>query len=188
VAPEVADAELIAAARHDKSAFAVLYDRHARQLYRYVFRRVGREVAEDVVAEAFLAAFRGLDRYDISRPDARAWLFGIVTKQLARYHRTERARYRALARAASEPAVIEFAERVDGYVSAAAAGPGLASALARLARRDRDVLLLVAWGELTYEEVAAVLSIPVGTVRSRLNRARRRMRDMLRDNDVEVAP
>jgi RNA polymerase sigma-70 factor (ECF subfamily) len=188
VAPDVADAELIAAAQHDGDAFAALYDRHAGQLYQYAVRRVGREVAEDVVAETFLAAFRALDRYDPSRPDARAWLFAIMTKQLARYHRTERARYRALAKAALEPAVTEFAERVDGYVSAAAAGRGLAAAMARLAGRDRDVLLLVAWGALSYEEVAGVLSIPVGTVRSRLNRARRKMRDMLRDNDVEVAP
>jgi len=178
-APEVADADLILAARHDDDAFATLYDRHAIQLYRYVCRRVGPEVADDVVAETFLAMFRGLERYDTSRPDARAWLYAIATKELARHHRTERARYRTLARAASEPAVTEFAERVDGYVSAAGAGRSLAKALARLARRDRDVLLLIAWGEMSYEEVAGVLSIPVGTVRSRLNRARRKMRDAL---------
>lgn len=176
---QATDADLIVAARHDDDAFATLYDRHAPQLYRYVHRRAGREVAEDVVAETFLGAFRGLDRYDTSRPDARAWLYAIATKELAKHHRTERARYRTLARAASEPAVTEFAERVDGYVSAAASGRDLARTLAGLARRDRDVLLLIAWGELSYDEVAGVLSIPVGTVRSRLNRARRKMRESL---------
>jgi RNA polymerase sigma factor (sigma-70 family) len=179
VASEVADADLIAAARHDDDAFAMLYDRHASQLYRYACRRVGREVADDVVAETFLAAFRGLERYDPSRSDARAWLYAIAIKELARHHRTERARFRALARVAAEPTVTEFTERVDGYVSAAGAGRSLAKALAKLARRDRDVLLLIAWGELSYDEVAGVLAIPVGTVRSRLNRARRKMREFL---------
>lgn len=181
MAPEVSDVDLIVAARHDDDAFAALYDRHAPQLYRYASRRVGREVAEDVVAETFLAAFRALERYDTTRPDARAWLYAIATKELAKHHRTERTRYRTLARAAAEPTATDFAERVDGYVSAAGAGRSLAKGLSRLARRDRDVLLLIAWGELSYEQVAGVLSIPVGTVRSRLNRARRKMRDFLGD-------
>lgn len=179
-APGVVDADLIVAARnHDVDAFATLYDRHAPSLYRYVSRRVGREVAEDVVAETFLAALRGLDRYDTSHSDARAWLYAIATKELAKHRRTERTRYRTLARAAAEPSVTEFADRVDGYVSAAHVGGRLATAMAKLAGRDRDVLLLIAWGEFSYDEVAQVLSIPVGTVRSRLNRARRKMRDQL---------
>ncbi|GAA4670388.1 RNA polymerase sigma factor [Phytohabitans rumicis] len=187
VTREVTDAQLIAAAQHDGTAFAELYDRHVGRLYRYACRRVGKETAEDVVAETFLAAFRALERYDTDRPDAGAWLFAIVTKELAKHHRTERARYRALAKAPAEPTDAGFDERVDGYVSAAAAGRQLAAAMARLAARDRDTLLLVAWGELSYEDVARVLSVPVGTVRSRLNRARRKMRGMLKDIDMEVA-
>jgi RNA polymerase sigma factor (sigma-70 family) len=176
------DAVVIAESRRDGDAFAILYDRYAGELYRYAYRRVGKEIAEDVVAEAFLAAFRARDRYDTSRPDARPWLFAIVTKELARHHRREKARYRALARSPVEPPPDELAEQVAGYVSAQAARRPLAAALARLPARDRDVLLLIAWGDLSYEEVARVLSIPVGTVRSRLNRARRR----LRAEDLEV--
>ncbi|GIH16633.1 RNA polymerase sigma factor [Rugosimonospora africana] len=188
VTGEAADAELIAAVGQNEDAFALLYDRHAAQLYRYAYPRVGREAAEDVVADTFLAAFRSIDRYDTTRPDARAWLFGIATNVLARHRRTERARYRALAKSSgSEQVELEFAELVDSHVSAVAASRTLAKSLARLAARDRDVLLLVAWAELTYEQVSQTLNIPVGTVRSRLNRARRKMREMLKSNDVEVS-
>lgn len=183
---EMTDADLIAAVGHDKNAFAVLYDGHATQLYRYAYPRVGREAAEDVVAETFLAAFRSIGRYDTSRADARPWLFAIATKELARYHRKERARYRALVKAASQPAEDEFAELVDSHVSAGAASRALAASLAALAARDRDVLLLAAWAELTYDEIARALEIPVGTVRSRLNRARRKTRETLKTYHVEV--
>jgi RNA polymerase sigma-70 factor (ECF subfamily) len=186
VTQEVADADLIAAVGRDEDAFALLYDRYAGQLYRYACPRVGREAAEDVVAETFLAAFRSISRYDTSRPDARAWLFGIATKELARHRRTEGARYRAMARSGAPQVELEFAELVDSHVSAEAASRALAASLAQLAARDRDVLLLVAWAELTYEQVAQTLAIPVGTVRSRLNRARRKMREMLKKYDVEV--
>ena len=176
------DAVVIAESCRDTDAFAVLYDRYAPELYRYAYRRVGRGAAEDVVAETFLAAFRARARYDTEQPVARPWLYGILSKELAGHHRAERARYRALARSQVDPATDDLADRVAGYVSAQAVGRTLATALARLPARDRDVLLLVAWGQLSYEEVAKVLSIPVGTVRSRLNRARRK----LRSADVEV--
>jgi RNA polymerase sigma-70 factor (ECF subfamily) len=77
-------------------------------------------IAEDVVAETFLAAFRARDRYDTSWPDARPWLFAIVTKELARHHRSEKARYRALTRSPVDRPTDELAERVAGYVSAQA--------------------------------------------------------------------
>lgn len=182
VLSEEPDAVVIAESGRDTDAFAILYDRYATDLYRYAYRRVGREVAEDVVAETFLAAFRARERYDTNQPVARPWLFGILTKELAGHHRAERARYRALARSGVDPAAEELADRVAGYVTAQAVRRQLATALARLPARDRDVLLLIAWSGLSYEEVAQVLSIPVGTVRSRLNRARRKIRSA----DLEV--
>jgi RNA polymerase sigma-70 factor (ECF subfamily) len=186
VTPKDADAVVIAASRTDPGAFALIYDRYAASLYRYAYRRVGRHIAEDVVAETFLAAFRGRERYDTGRPDARPWLFAIVTKELARHHRAEQARYRALARTGPEPVQDVLAERVATYVSAAAARGPLSEALASLAGRDRDVLLLIAWGDLSYEEVAQTLSIPLGTVRSRLNRARRKLRERLDANHTDI--
>lgn len=173
------DAAIIAASRADAEAFGVIYDRYAAMLYRYAYRRLGPEHAEDVVAEAFLAAFRHRSRYDLTRPDARPWLFGIVTKEIARRRRAEEARYRAMARASTVEIVDGLADDVSAAVSAQAARGGLADGLRRLAPRDRDVLLLVAWSGLTYEEVAATMRINVGTVRSRLHRARRQLRDCL---------
>jgi RNA polymerase sigma-70 factor (ECF subfamily) len=174
-----ADAVAIEASWRDAERFAVVYDRYAAQLYRFAHRRVGAELAEDVVAETFLAAFRHRRRYDVGRPSARPWLYGILTRELARWHRTESARYRALARAGVDEVAHGFAERVDAAVSARALQGPLAGALARLKRADRDVLLLVAWSDFSYEEVAETLRINVGTVRSRLHRARRQIREAL---------
>jgi RNA polymerase sigma-70 factor (ECF subfamily) len=173
------DAVVIQESWRDAELFAVLYDRYAAQLYRFAYRRVGPEAAEDVVADTFLAAFRRRRQYDVARPDARPWLFGIVTKEIARRRRSEEARYRALARAAGEAAEDGHADRVAAGVSAQAARASLAAALSRLSPGDRDVLLLVAWSDLSYQEVAQALGIPVGTVRSRLNRARRKTREAL---------
>jgi RNA polymerase sigma factor (sigma-70 family) len=178
-----ADAAAIEASWRDGDRFAAIYDRYAAQLYRYAYQRVGPQAAEDVVAETFLAAFQGRISYDLTRADARPWLFGILTRKLARHHRAERADYRAVVRAAgrSGPDAPDDgpADRVAARVSADAARAPLAAALAGLSRGDRDVLLLVAWGQLSYDEVATALKIPLGTVRSRLNRARRKVRTAL---------
>ncbi len=176
---QVTDAAAIQTSLRDPTAFAVLYDRYASQLYRYAYRRVGAQTAEDVVAETYLAAFRGRGRYDVARPDARPWLFGILSKEISRHHRTEKSRYLALLRSPSETVAEGPAERAAEAASAAAFRAPLAAALSRLSGRDRDVLLLIAWGDLSYEEVAQALRIPVGTVRSRLNRARRQVRQAL---------
>lgn len=160
-------------------AFAALFDRYADMLYRYVSRRLGPEAAEDLVGETFLVAFDRRRRYDLAYADARPWLFGIVTKLVSRHHRTEAARYRALQRSPGEGVVESPADRVAAEVTALACRPALAGALAGLPARDRDVLLLIAWGDLSYEEAARSLGIPVGTVRSRLNRARRKVRAAL---------
>ncbi|GLI02190.1 DNA-directed RNA polymerase sigma-70 factor [Phytohabitans aurantiacus] len=173
------DAAIIQASLGDPDRFAVIYDRYAATLYRYAHQRVGAEGADDVVADAFLSAFRGRGQYDLSRPDARPWLFGILTRKLASHHRKEKARYRAMARAAPDGVLEGPADEVATRVIADAARRPLAAALAALSRGDRDVLLLVAWGQLSYDEVAAALSIPPGTVGSRLNRARRKVREAL---------
>ena len=178
-----ADAELVSASWTEPEAFAELFDRYSAMLYRYVSRRLGPEAAEDVVGETFLAAFSKRHRYDLAQPDARPWLFGIATKLVARHHRSEAARYRALRRSPVDGPVEGPAERVAAGVTAWASRPALAEALAGLPRRDLDVLLLVAWGDLAYEEVARALGIPVGTVRSRLNRARRKVRAALGDTN-----
>ncbi|MGW4472846.1 RNA polymerase sigma factor [Nonomuraea sp. NPDC004354] len=177
------DDELIRGSLADPEQFAELFDRYAGMLYRYVSRRLGPEPADDLVGETFLIAFAKRKKYDMSYTDARPWLFGIVTKLLARHHRKEATRYRALLRVPADEVVESPVERVLTGVTAQAARPLLAGALAALPARDRDVLLLIAWGDLAYEEVAQALSIPVGTVRSRLNRARRKVRAALGDTN-----
>lgn len=181
------DSDLIAESRVRPEAFAALFDRYAGMLYRYVSQRLGPEIADDLVGETFLVAFSRRESYDPAYPDARPWLFGIVTKLMARHHRAENARYRALqrnsitaGRAPGSDAECP-ADRVADGVTASAARPVLVQALRRLPARDRDVLLLIAWGDLSYEETAQALGIPIGTVRSRLNRARRKVRADLGD-------
>lgn len=177
------DAQLIESSLTEPESFAALFDRYSAMIFRYVSRRLGAEAAEDVVGETFLAAFSRRDRYDLSRPDARPWLFGIATKLVARHHRAEAARYRALRRSPVDGPVDGPADRVADGVTALAVRPALAAALAALPRKDRDVLLLVAWSGLAYDEVGQALGIPVGTVRSRLHRARRKVRAALGDSN-----
>jgi RNA polymerase sigma-70 factor (ECF subfamily) len=169
------DAELIGRSLDEPEHFAALFDRHATAVHRYLGRRVG-DLADDLLSETFLVAFRRRAAYRPEHVDVRPWLLGIATNLLHGHARTERRRYRALARAGAEPDVQAGAEDVEARVDAAALRGPLAAALVGLKERDRDVLLLVAWGQLGYEEIAAVLDVPVGTVRSRLHRARRQTR------------
>jgi RNA polymerase sigma factor (sigma-70 family) len=177
------DATLIEQSWHEPEAFAGLYDRHAAPIHRYVTRRLGHHVADDVVGETFLCAFRQRRQYDLSRPDARPWLYGIAANVIGKHRRAEVRMLRALARTGADPVAESYAERADSRVSAAAAQRDLAAALASLATRDREVLLLIAWADLSYEEAAVALGIPVGTVRSRLHRARRKVREAFGGED-----
>jgi RNA polymerase sigma-70 factor (ECF subfamily) len=179
------DAAVIAASLHDPEAFAVLFDRYADDIHRYAAARLGTQAADDVMAETFVAAFQRRRRYDLERPRARPWLYGIATNLIARHRRTEARRLRALTRLAPEDAATgePLADRVSDRVSAQASRAALAAALAGLPRRYRDTLLVVAWGGLDYAEAADALGVPVGTVRSRLHRARARLRTVLGGTD-----
>ena len=169
----------MARSTEEPEVFAALFDRHAAAVHRYLGRRVG-ELADDLLSETFLIAFRRRAAYRADHVEVRPWLMGIATNLVHGQVRSERRRYRALARAAAEPAVdaADPGDSIDRLAAAALRGP-VAAALAALKPRDRDVLLLFAWGQLSYEEIAAVLDVPVGTVRSRLNRARRQTRAAL---------
>ncbi|WP_240944034.1 RNA polymerase sigma factor [Micromonospora thermarum] len=134
-------------------------------------------------SETFLVAFRRRHRYDVSRPDARPWLFGILTKEISHYRRRERAHYRAVARSGLPDVSPDSAEQAVATAAALALRLPLSRALSDLPARDRDVLLLIAWGGLSYEETAQAIGIPVGTVRSRLNRARRKVSSALGGDD-----
>lgn len=179
----IRDSDIVSESRTSPEAFAELFDRYSGMLYRYVSRRLGPEIAEDLVGETFLTAFARRAKYDLTYTDARPWLFGILTKLISRHRRTEAVRYRMLQRSPAEDVIESPADRMDEMVTAQTWRPVLASTLAGLSAKDRDVLLLIAWGDLSYEEVAQALGIPIGTVRSRLNRARRKARSALGDTN-----
>jgi RNA polymerase sigma factor (sigma-70 family) len=178
------DAAVIESSWREPERFAVLFDRHAPHIHRYLARRAGRQVADDLVAETFLAAFAKRERYDLSHPDARPWLYGIATNLVAQNRRAEARQYRLSQAAAAEPEVAGHADRVAADITAQAMRPVLGAALAALQAGDRDVLLLIAWEQLTYQEVSRALAIPVGTVRSRLHRARAKVRQALANTDA----
>jgi RNA polymerase sigma factor (sigma-70 family) len=164
--------------------FAALFDKHAQHIYRYLARRADRQVADDLVAETFLTAFAKRDRYDVSYSDARPWLYGIATNLINQHHREEARQDRISRAAAVAPEVPGHADRVAADVTAQAMRSLLDEALAALQAGDRDVLLLIAWEQLTYQEVSRALAIPVGTVRSRLHRARTKLRQVLAGTDA----
>ncbi|MEV7888840.1 RNA polymerase sigma factor [Streptomyces sp. NPDC002817] len=176
------DASVVERSREEPDAFEILFHRYADDIHRYAARRLGAEAADDLMAETFVIAFQQRHRYDLSRPQARPWLYGIVTNLVGQHRRAEARRLRAFSRVASTgtgDGGEALADRVVARVGAEHSRAQLAGALAKLPARYRDVLLVIAWGDLDYAEAAEALGIPVGTVRSRLNRARTRLRDAL---------
>lgn len=172
------DAEVIVSSLDDASRFGEIFDRHYGEINRYLARRLGGAAADELAAETFVRAFGARGRYEPAAADARPWLYGIAANLARRHWRTERRRLRAYARTGIDPVCDETAD-VDRRVDALAAGPQLAAALAALSGREREVLLLFAWADLGYEEISTALGIPVGTVRSRLSRARAHVRELL---------
>jgi RNA polymerase sigma-70 factor (ECF subfamily) len=176
---ESSDADVIAASFERPAAFGGIFDRHATSLHRYFVRRLGPFDAEALVGDVFRIAFEKRQTYDLARPNARPWLYGIGTNLLARHRRGEERRIRAVARLAAQrvPAV-DLADGVGDAVDAASLWPRVADAVATLPQPERDALMLHVWEGLSYEDVAEALAVPVGTVRSRLHRARSRVREL----------
>jgi RNA polymerase sigma factor (sigma-70 family) len=174
------DDELITASRADPAAFAAIFDRHHARLYRYLRRRVGAALAADLAAETFVIAFARRGDYRPQTQDARPWLYGIAHNLLRNHLRAERRQLAAYARHGADPLADPSAQAAfsmaDARADSAAVSAELARILARMPSRDRHVLLLFAWADMSYAEIAQAMNIPVGTVRSRLNRARRELR------------
>jgi len=162
----------------DRDAFALLFDRHAKAIYNYCFRRVGDwSAAEDLLSVVFLEAWRRRHK-DLPPGKALPWLYGIATNVVRNRRRSER-RYRAaLARVPASPAEPdpgdEVLERLDDEQRIGRA----LELLAKLPRRNQDVFVLCAWSGLSYEDAAFALGVPVGTVRSRLSRARQSLEEL----------
>jgi len=180
VEDRAADGPIIAESLTDPARFGLIFDRHYDAIHRYLARRVGWDLAEDLTANVFLAAFQSRTRFRPSGGDARPWLYGIATNILRRHLRTEVRRLRAYGRVPDPAATQIDGDALANRLDAERAGALIGDALAQLPEAERSVLLLVAWADLSYDEVAVALDIPIGTVRSRLHRARKRLRELLR--------
>jgi RNA polymerase sigma-70 factor (ECF subfamily) len=175
------DAEVIGRSLDEPEAFGLIYDRHAATVLRFLGRRVAAEAAEGLIGELFRIAFERRKTFDASRVSALPWLYGIGSNLLLKHRRAEARRLRASARMATGH------EEASGRPGATALDarllfPRVADAIEALPDDERQALLLFAWEELSYQGVAEALELPIGTVRSRLNRARARLRELLEPN------
>lgn len=167
------DGEAIAASLANPPAFGVIFERHFGAIHNYLRRRLDRQLADELASQTFLVAFDRRAHFDHRRHDSRPWLFGIATN-LARNHRRREIReLRAIAELTPDP--VFGLDGVESRIDAEGMRGLLAQALAGLPPEEADVLLLVVWAELDQSEIANALAIPVGTVKSRLSRARGRL-------------
>lgn len=175
--PEPTDAEIIFESLENPERFREIFRRHYDMIFRFTAKRVGRDLAADLSADVFVRAFQVRTRYDLTRPLCRPWLYGIASNVVGDHLRRRQVGLRAALVVLSETADVYAV--VDDRVVSQSQAAALYEAVSKLRRSDRDVLLLYALEELSYGEIAESLAVPIGTVRSRLARARRRMRELL---------
>jgi RNA polymerase sigma factor (sigma-70 family) len=158
----------------DADAFGLLFERHATSIYNFCFRRVGNwTVAEDLLSVVFLEAWRRRDK-DLPADKVLPWLFGIATNVVRNQWRSERRYAAALKRVPKE----RLADLADSRIDDERQMKRVLALIDRLPRHEREVFALCGWFDLSYEEAAFALDVPVGTVRSRLSRARARLREL----------
>jgi RNA polymerase sigma factor (sigma-70 family) len=184
---DLTDAELWQrAVAGEPPAFGVLFERHSRSVYNFCFRRTADwSRAEELTAVVFLEAWRR--RHDVRLENdgaALPWLLGVATNVVRNSWRSHRRQRAAMARVPFEREP-DFAADVDARLDDERRMRTVLRTLGRLPRADRDVLALCVWQELSYEEAALALGVPVGTVRSRLSRARSRLRELTRESGHE---
>ncbi|WP_229338869.1 RNA polymerase sigma factor [Streptomyces flavotricini] len=162
----------------DHQLFAEIYEAHARAVYAHAVRMTAdRAGGEDIVSLTFLEAWRLRETLD-SVSSHRAWLFGIATNVIRNTRRAARRHRDAIARLPSSDTVPDLADDVVSRITDAAQAAAALAVLNRLRRADREILLLHVWSGLSHDEVAQACGVPVGTVRSRLSRARARLRKL----------
>ena len=171
------DAEAISRSLDQPEVFGLIYDRHPATVLRFLGRRIGAEVAEGLIGEVFRIAFERRKTFDASRVSALPWLYGIGSNLLLKHRRGEARRLRASVRMAADEATDRRASA--GALDARVLFPRVADAIEALPDGEREALLLFAWEDLSYQSVAEALELPIGTVRSRLNRARAHLRELL---------
>lgn len=179
------DAAVIVRSWDDPHVFAEIFDRHHEDIFRFAWTRAGADRADDLAAEVFRIAFEKRHDYDPDYPSAKPWLFGIASRLAKQTHRDTAKRDDARTRMTGsdrQPSTTDPARHLDERPGSSPAG----RAVQQLPERDREPLLLFAWGDLTYEQIAHRLDIPVGTVRSRVHRARQQLRRHLAESAPET--
>jgi RNA polymerase sigma factor (sigma-70 family) len=184
---QASDAELWRrAVDGEPDAFGILFERHAKPVYNYLFRRTADwSLAEDLTSLVFLEAWRRRSEVRLERDLALPWLLGVATNVL-RNRRRSQWRHRAALQRLPHEREDDFAADLPGRLDDERRMRFVLRSVSKLPKREQDVLALCAWAELSYEEAAAALGIPVGTVRSRLSRARARMRELAMETGHEV--
>ncbi len=177
------DADIIRASLSDPQAFGDLFSRHVDAVHAYLSRRTGRAAADDLTGDVFRIAFERRRSFDLARCSALPWLYGIAANVVHRHQRDRWRRLRAYHRFQTrQPTEAEDTTDASAASLDAVHQRGrLHAAVQALARRDREVLLLHVWEEVSYAQIAESLDIPLGTVRSRLHRARRQLRARLEE-------
>jgi RNA polymerase sigma-70 factor (ECF subfamily) len=166
-------------------AFGELFDAQARAVYQHGFRLTGdRILAEDVVSTTFLQAWRLRGRIDADGASLRPWLLGIATNVVRNVNRKHRRDRDLLARIRSRDEVPDFADDVAAHLDDARDLATIRAALASLRPAEREVIALCVWAELDYASAARALGVPIGTVRSRLSRARSRLARLRREPEA----
>jgi RNA polymerase sigma-70 factor (ECF subfamily) len=164
------DADYLARSLNEPRAFEQIFDRHFDAVHRYLHRRGGRELADELAAETFALAFAQRARCR-STGTALPWLYGIATNLLRRRWRAESRQLRAYGRTGVDRWA-DYEDEADARLDGSSHGAGLARALSAMRPRQRDALLLYALADLSYDEIAVALEVPIGTVRTWLHRAR----------------
>jgi RNA polymerase sigma factor (sigma-70 family) len=164
----------------DPGAFAEMFDQYARVVYNHAYRLTADwSAAEDVMSATFLEAWRLHRRLDVEGGSLLPWLLGIATNLARNARRSDRRFRRAVAALGrSEPVTADHADEVDHRIDESRRLLSALQALARLRRAEREVLILCVWEGLDYAAAAVALGVPVGTIRSRLSRARHKLRDL----------
>lgn len=168
------DGRLISLSLAEGERFADLFDRHYATVHGFAARRLGRDQADDLAAEVFTRAFKTRDRFECDRADASPWLLGIASNLIRMHARGEVRKLRAYARTGVDP-IDDFAAAADDRAFADGHSRELMRAVASLSKGDREVLLLHAWADLSLTQISEALSVPEGTVRSRMHRARKKL-------------
>jgi RNA polymerase sigma-70 factor (ECF subfamily) len=175
----------------DAEAFGDLYERHVRAIQSYcLWRTADLQAAEDATATVFLEAWRQRRRLALSIDTATPLLLGIANNVVRRQWRSQRRHRDALARLRDadqempDDLEVQAIARVDAIRQLREAG----EAIRGLPRREREVLALLAWSDLSYGEIAEALGLPVGTVRSRLARSRKRLGDAFPESISKPTP